>query len=245
MMGGEVRFWNKRLFSSGVEGERAMVRPLTRAAWHAFWLFLLLGALGTGWRLQAEEPPALNPFGPVKQDREDAVPGYLEMSNGKVYTGNVYMTRDKRLKIYDEKMQRQREIPLSKVSKIECQVKKEWMEKEWRFKELALDEKVYTGRSYPAREYVHTITLTDGRTITGPLAELIYVQPYTYSPREATGYRPEVEPQKFPIHKRDKGEMGTDLKSLLYVKVIKLGKEALEEGKKKASAYRPPATPGS
>jgi hypothetical protein len=184
-----------------------------------------------------EEPPALNPFGPVHTEREDAIPGYLEMSDGKVYPGAIYMTRDKRLKIYDEELKRQREIPLRAVKQIECKVLKEWMEKEWRFKELTRNEKYYTGHEYPAQEYTCTITLNDDRTITGPLAEVFYVQPY--ADPKATGYRPEVEAQRFLLHKRDKGELDTDLKSLTYVRLIKLGEDALEEGRHKAARYRP------
>jgi hypothetical protein len=167
-------------------------------------------------RARADEPPALNPFGPVRQDRDDAVPGYLETSDGKVYPGNVYMTRDKR------------------------KVLKEWMEKEWRFKELALNEKYYTGREYPSREYVHVITLKDGRTITGPLAEIVYVRPFAHSPSEPLAHRPDVKAERFLLHKRDKGEPGEDLKSLTYVKLIKLGDEALEEGRGKAELSKSP-----
>lgn len=206
---------------------------------------LLLAAMVWAWPGSAtqssqaaeQEPPVINPFGPRPTDRQDALPGYVETSDGKVYPGLIYMTRDKRLKIYDESLQRQREIPLRVVKQIDCHVKKEWMEKEWRFKELALDEKVYTGRQYPAREYLHTITLQDGRQITGPLAEIIYVKPYMPKPEPGSKiYQPDVEPLRFILHKRHKGEIGQSLKSLVYVKCIKLGEEALEEGRRKAAA---------
>lgn len=191
----------------------------------------------------AAEPSALNPFGAVRQGRDDAIPGYVELSNGKVFPGDVYMTRDKRVKIYDEKLKRQREIPLKAIKEVECTVLKEWIEKEWRFKELALDEKMYTGRSYPSREYAHTVTLRgreleDGtreedRKITGQLSEIIFVQPYVRSPDDPNAYRPDVGPDKFLLHKRDKGESGTTLKQLTYVKRIKLGEDAYKEGKAK------------
>ncbi len=209
------------------------------------WRIALIAAvliLSTDTVARAQEPPALNPFGPVRTERDDAVPGYLEMSDGKVLVGNIYMTRDKRLKTYDESTKRQREIPLRVVQQIECKVLKEWMEKEWRFKELAHNEKYYTGREYPSREYAHTITFNDGRTITGPLAEIIYVRPFAYSADEERSYRPEVKPEKCFVHKRDKGEHGTTLQALTYVKLIKLGEEAVEEGKKKAKAYGPSQT---
>lgn len=202
----------------------------------------------------AEEPAALNPFGAVRQDRDDAIPGYLELSDGRVFVGNIYMTRDKRLKMEDSMRQvgggdgapgdnsekRQREIPLRVVREIEAKVEKEWIEKEWRFKELALDEKYYTGRTYPSRKYVYTVTLKDGRKITAPVAEIFYVKPF----RElASGPRSEEdnEPIRFMIHKRDKGEPGTALKALTYVKLIKLGEDAVEEGKKKAARSKAPA----
>lgn len=208
-----------------------------------------------GWHSSsgAAEPPALNPFGAVRQGRDDAIPGYVELSNGKVFPGDVYMTRDKPVKIYDEKLKRQREIPLKAIKEIECTVLKEWIEKEWRFKELALDEKMYTGRSYPSREYAHTVTLRgreleDGtreedRKITGQLSEIIFVQPYIRSPDDPNAYRPEMGPEKFLLHKRDKGEPGTTLKQLTYVKRIRLGEDAYKEGKaKRARSLGPKAT---
>lgn len=190
--------------------------------------------------LPAAEPPAINPFGPrpAPTQREDAVPGYVELSNGEIHPGDVYLTRDVRLKIYDQKMQRQREVPLRVVKRIECGVVREWMEKEWKFKELASSEKMYTGREYPAREYLHRITLNDGRQIIGPLAGIVYVQPYRYTPSGPAAYRDAPQPKKFVLYKRQKGEIGEDLKSLVYVKQIELGKEAYEEGYRKASERR-------
>jgi len=203
---------------------------------------LFLAVMCSAGLVRADDPPALNPFAPIKTERDDAIPGYVEMSDGKIYAGNIYMTRDKRLKLYDETLQRQREIPLRVVKQIECKVLKEWMEKEWRFKEMANDEKYYTGREYPSRECAYTITLHDDRTITGPLAEIIYIQPYAYSPGDPLAYRPNVKPDRVLLNKRQKGEIGADLKSLTYVKLIKLGEEALEEGRRKAAKYRPSAS---
>jgi len=222
-----MRTWMRRIALAGLAGALA-----------------LGGMLGEAW---AAEPEALNPFSAVKRDRDDAIPGYLEMSDGRVFVGNIYMTRDKRLKMEDSSRQvsggdtpddksekRQREIPLRVVKQIEAKVENEWMEKEWRFKELALDEKHYTGRVYPARKYIHTITLKDGRKLTGPLAEIIYVKPF----RELAGgprSDEDTEEIRFMLHKRDKGEPGTTLKALTFVKLIKLGEDAVEEGKEKAA----------
>ena len=168
----------------------------------------------------------MNPFAPRQSVREDARPGYIELSNGKIHYGMIHLTRDKRLKINDDKIGRQREVPLRVVSQIDGIVKKQWMEKEWRFKELALDEKIYTGRQYPAREHLHEITLSDGRKIVGSLAAIIYLQP---------GDGPKVKTKRFTLYKRTKGKPGTELKDLVYVKRIKLGEKALQEGRRKAS----------
>ena len=158
------------------------------------------------------------------------MPGYVELSDGSIHPGMIYLTRDKRLQIYDEQSQRQREVPLQAVKQIECGVKREWMEREWRFKETTSDEKVYTGRSYPAREYLHTITLQDGRTLTGPLSAIVYVQPRQKEPAQTGQDQPPPKAEQFLLNKRNKGELGEELKSLVYVKRIKLGKDALEEG---------------
>ena len=109
--------------------------------------------------------------------------------------------------------------------------------KEWKFKETTSDEKIYTGRSYPAREYLHTITLHDGRTITGPLAAIVYVQPQQYDSSQPSEHA-EPKAERFLLNKRNKGELGQELKSLVYVKRIKLGKEALEEGEEEDEADR-------
>ncbi len=199
-----------------------------------------LAMVGLAAPLEADEPPAINPFGSQTQNtRDDLYPGYVEMSDGRVVAGMVYLTRDKRLKVYDQEMERQREVPLRVVKQIDCHVTKEWMEKEWRFKELALNEKYYTGREYPAREYEHTITLRDDRKISGPLSGIVYVDPGKYDPDDHRVYRPEVKTERFILHKRDKGEIGDELESLEYVETIKLGEEAYEEGKRKAARYRP------
>jgi hypothetical protein len=179
-------------------------------------------------RAHASEPPAINPFGARGSERTDAIPGVAELSDGTVYVGKLYLTRDMRLKIFDQRMKRQREIPLRVVRRIECHVQKEWMEKEWRFQENANDRKMYTGREYPARQYIHTITLHDGRQVRGPLSGIVYVQQAA-----------ESKPRRLLMHKRQKGAIGSQLKALVYLRSVQLGNEAYEEGKRRlAEPYR-------
>ncbi|MDZ7618780.1 MAG: hypothetical protein U1E05_17380 [Patescibacteria group bacterium] len=200
-----------------------------------------LGPIGTmllcqvaGYAL-AEEPPVISPFGRAPTEREDSTPGYIELSDGTVVPGMLYLTRDHRLTLLDSEIGRQRLVPLRVVKQIECNVQKEWMEREWRFKELASDEKYYTGRSYPTREYEHAVTLHDGRVITGPLSAVLYVEPIGYTPERPGAYRTVAKAEKYILHKRDKGKIGDALKDMVYVKRVLLGQDAFEEGKKKAA----------
>jgi hypothetical protein len=113
---------------------------------------------------------------------------------------------------------------LKAIKRIDCTVQKEWVEEEWRFKENASDEKYFTGRSYPSREYTHKIMLQNGQKIEGTLSAIVYVRADSAADAE-----------RFLLHKRDKGNPGTDLKSLVYVRSIQLGAKALEEGKRRAA----------
>lgn len=165
----------------------------------------------------AQDPPALNPFGPQSPTvghRDDARRGTVALSDGTKLQGDIYLTRDARLEIDDQAQKRKRSVPLEAVSRIDAVVLREWNEREWRFAENASDAKVYTGHTYPARELAYTLILNDGRTIRGPLTALVYVRPEG------------DEPKRVILHKRDKGPVGTDLKSLLYVRSIHFDEDA-------------------
>ena len=204
-----------------------LTSPRTRPARCLLPLLVMLLVIPPA-RGQQSEPPALNPFGSraerEDQKRDDAVPGFVELSDGKIHPGQVMLTRDARLKIFDEQQKKHREIPLRLIKRIDCRVLKEWVEQEWRFKENASDEKYFTGRSYPSREYIHKITLQNGQKIEGTLSGIVYVRA-----------DPDAELERYLLHKRDKGNPGTDLKSLVYVRSIQLGAKALEEGKRRAA----------
>jgi len=163
--------------------------------------------------LVAKEPEPFNPFGPKPAAREDARQGLIKTSDGKTTSGPIYLTRNMRLKIYDQKAKRQREIPLKVVRRIDAHVKWERMEKQWQFQELAADKKRYSGKQYPAREYTHTITLRDDRKITGPMSAVVYQK------IKQPGGKPPIE-KRFLLHKRQKGEPGTALQKLIYVESI-------------------------
>lgn len=153
----------------------------------------------------AQEPPPVNPFKPRGPARPDARPGAVTLSDGETFSGQIYITRDKRLRIYDIEAKVYRDIPLVAVKEIDTRVEKEGIEKEWRWKEGGSDVKVFTGKSYPWREYITTITLTNDQKITGHL--------------KATPVNVDCggECKKLVVHGKNKGELGETLADLVYI----------------------------
>ena len=188
-----------------------------------------------------EEPKALsNPLSRRDSDvREDTMPGYIELSNGEVHAGLLYITRDKRLEMYDVELKRQRTIPIHKIAKIECNVEQEWMEKVWRFKELASDEKMYTGETYPCRIFTYTLVFDDDRTLEGPMSGIIFVQKLKEGEDASVGHIPERDAERFYFHKRqaEKTDIGKKLSEIHYTVLVKIGEDAYKEGLRKAEAF--------
>ena len=165
------------------------------------------GAGGTG--------PA-NPFGggAAGVERKDAVPGYIELSNGLKVPGKIYTTRAKSLKIYNLRRERYEYVPVPALKRIEATVEWERMDKEWRFKEAGNPEKIYSGREYPVRKVAYTLTLRNDHQIYGH----ILGQPL-YADHNGTVSR-------FILHDRDKGPMGQTLADLVYIQRVEFGPEA-------------------
>ena len=188
----------------------------------------------------AADPP--NPFETTRDERTDAVDGAVHLSNGTAVRGKVYLTRGYDLRIYDTKREEFRNVPLRAVEEITCHVEKEWLEREWRFRENANDEKTYTGRTYPSRIYTHQIKLTRGDVISGPLSVVVYISPTTEPAPESGPTKADdpAKPQRFMLHKRDKGEPGQTLNDLVYVKKIVLGAAAVANETQEQTAKATP-----
>jgi hypothetical protein len=181
-------------------------------------------------------PPAAGQGGPASPftegdeavARKDAVPGCIELSSGQKIPGKIYTTRAKRLKIYNLKRELFEYVPVPAIKRIDVTVEWERLEKEWRFKEAGSPEKIYSGREYPVRSLVWTLTLRNDHQITGHiLGQPLYIQH-------------DGKAERFILHQRDKGEMGQKLEDLVYVRRLALGPEvfnaAVEELKSKAAA---------
>ncbi len=134
--------------------------------------------------------------------------GTLTLSDGTTVTGKVATTAEKPVRVWVEADKEYTDVPLSMVKTIEASVTWERDEPEWNFKESGSDVKVYSGKTYPARETTHTLTLADGTAVSGPVLAPLYVT--TADGKQAT----------YVLHKRDKGAVGTTLAKLVYVKKV-------------------------
>ena len=164
----------------------------------------------------AERPPS--PFGPRTFEREDAVPGYIELASGEIAAGKIYTTRDKPLRLYDRSLERFLPIPLRSLKGIAGHLEWAREEPEWRWVEMGSDDRLYTGRSYPVLKVYYTFTLLDGRQHTGDCqTQPLYVVM-------------DKEPVRFILWQRHKGEFGQTLKDLRYIRSAQFGEAALKSG---------------
>jgi len=167
--------------------------------------------------------------------RADAVPGYAELSNGLKVPGTIYTTRAKRLKIYNLQRQIYEYVAVPALEEIEAVVEWARVDKQWRFKEAGNTEKVYTGKSYPVRMLKWRLLLRNGHEIVGHiLGQPLYVA------HQGT-------PERFILHKRQKGPLGDTLEDLIYVRRVVFGpqayNEAVDELAEKAGAAAPAEKP--
>jgi len=173
--------------------------------------------------------PASNPFGTAGGfNRQDAVPGYIELSSGLKVPGHIFTTRAKRLEIYNLDRDVYEYVPVPALKSIDTQIEWERMDKEWRFKEAGNPEKVYSGREYPVRKVCYVLTLLNDHKIRGH----ILGQPLYAAHNDKA--------DRFLLHDRDKGAMGQTLADIPYIKHVELGPEAynqaVDELKAKAEA---------
>ncbi len=161
-----------------------------------------------------EAEPTTQPVSPfaAPADESPARHGTVELSDGKKLSGKVRTTREKPLRIWDEKDKEYRDIPLDMVKNIEARVLWERDQKEWHFPDAGSDIKEFSGKTYPARELEYKFTLINGQTVTGGVVAPLYV---------ADGKKQTM----LVLHKRQKGELGQKLKDLVYVRKVELLEE--------------------
>jgi len=141
------------------------------------------------------------------QNRTDARPGVVTLSNDKTIRGSLSTTLQQPFHIWIEDSKQFTDIPFSLIKSIQVNVVWERQQPEWKFAASGSDIKEYSGRTYPARQTDYIFTLKDGSTVTGAVAAPIYVDSNTGE----TAYI---------LHKRDKGDPGQTLNDLVYVKSV-------------------------
>jgi hypothetical protein len=156
--------------------------------------------------------PTTRPSPLTKPQPAPSLIGTVTLSDGSSVAGPISTTPGKPLRIWVEEEHQYVDVPLADVRRIESSVLWERIEREWHFIASGSDVKEYTGRTYPARELQFTFTLRDGRRITGGTVAPLYVQTK----------QKEREPRLIVLPKRPKGEIGSDLASLLYPKAIEI-----------------------
>jgi hypothetical protein len=168
-----------------------------------------------------EEKPA-NPFGDTKAQRPDAVPGKLTLSDGKEHRGKLFLTRDKKLELFDVGRQEWQKLDLKDLKSLTIAIEKEETVKEWRWKEAGSDVKVETGRTKVDRTYKCTAVKADDKKIEGHLrGTVIYV-------KEAE----DKDAQRFFLLWNSPGDFDQKPEDLIYVKEVVFGEEAAKEPEK-------------
>ena len=170
------------------------------------------------------EPPPPNPFEKPPAERPDAVPGRLERSDGGVFRGRLYLTRDKRLELYADAEKKWHQLKLEDLAALRWEVEFEQEEREWRWKENGSDEKVYTGRKKVDRRYRTVAKRKDGTEIRGHIrGTVIYVKPE------------KGEERRFFLYWNQPADFDQKPEDLVYVKEVVFGEEAAKEPEKKPS----------
>lgn len=165
------------------------------------------------------------PAGEVSGDRaarEDALPGVIELSDGKVIAGYMYTTRQKDWELFVEADKAIRRIPFLAVLSITANVEEEKTELEWRWKGMGVPEKVFTGRSYPTRSFAWTFHLIDGSSVRGVIkGQPLWIESDGKTNHEGKMPSPRTETTgPLVLHERSKGSMGQKVGDMVYVKRV-------------------------
>ncbi len=174
----------------------------------------------------ATSRPATQPLAAVPRD--DAWPGAVELSDGRVLAGMCHTTRDRPWEVYVQAERRWRRIPPLAVLSITAVVREESYENQWRWGGMGTPERVYTGRRRPFRRLEWTFRLADDSEITGTVkGQPLWVD----SGGNQAG--------PFVLHERDKGRLDSTLEELLYVKHVVVSRRAMQQVLAASPASRP------
>jgi len=138
------------------------------------------------------------------------LPATVELSDGTRIEGAVGVPNDALL-IYNEARRRRYTVRLAEISSLLTAIEWQGMAEKWIFRESGSDEKIYTGRYYPVRHYLATITFNDGKQLSGRIMpKTLYV-------------KSEGKTRRFILRAKQEGKVGQKLSDLLYVRRITFG----------------------
>ena len=166
--------------------------------------------LATGPSADLSDIPATAPAALIsgQHHRDESRLGEITLSNGQTLKGRLSTTLGQPLRVFEEEKKQYEDIPFSLIESMRAMVVWERMEKEWKFKESGSDVKEYSGRMYPTRDTNYQMTLTDGTTVSGGVADPIYLE------------TPDGE-KTFILHKTDTGQPGQTMADLVYVQAVR------------------------
>jgi len=163
------------------------------------------------------EPAASQPADQAPP-REDALPGVVELSDGRVLAGWLYTTQEKPFSVYVDEGKQWRRIPFECVLSIAAVIVEEKMELSWRWKATGEPERVYTGKRHPTRLLKWRFHLIDGSYVEGTVkGQPVWAQ--------AAGKT--LGP--YVLHERSQGQDDQTLKDLLYAKRIIISRRLMED----------------
>jgi len=160
-----------------------------------------------------------NPFKSSKLPfrRGDALPGVIELSDGRQLPGGLYTTVEKPWIVWSDQTKSWRRVDFLTLLSIEAVVEVERMELTWRWKGMGEPEKVYTGRKYPMRRLHWKFKLIDGSVIEGSTKG----QPvFAELAGKVAG--------PFVLGERMKGKDGQTLDELVYVRKIVVSRKMMD-----------------
>jgi len=163
---------------------------------------------------QAGPGRAVSPAEPIEQY---ALPGVIELSDGRVLGGWLYTVDRDPVKVFVEAEKRWRLVPLAAVLSITAVIVEEKVEPQWRWKAMGTPQRVYTGRRYPTRRFLWRFRLADGGEMTGAVKG----QPI----RLANGAE---RSGPFVLHERQRGKIGQSPADLIYVRRIIISRRLME-----------------
>jgi len=172
----------------------------------------------TDWLLNQPAPavapataPSTQPAAPFGQPAAVGPSGTVTLSDGTTLTGTLSTTPGKPLRFWVEEDKQYVDVTLGQIKSMQAEVVWERDEPEWQYAASGQDQKVYTGKTYPARETAYHVTLQNGDTFLGSIA----------GPLRVTAADGDHD---FILHKRDKGDVGTPVGKLVFVKSVSVGK---------------------